>query len=242
MERERCELKPNLPWITVTAQVNGAAWQIMFGTAPPHYLTNELAVFLRETTVPVSNKILWTTAETFGIPCGHELAKSTPDTSNRWTFRDDKPFAVEFGTGDSPLGFSTISLDNTGRTIMSRRICQSRLDASGREYVTSWWEHAQLTIASDSVAVTARKILQCRFTDMDKSYHANVCDGTQSILTIHQGAREKAIYFNNYFPSNLLEFVDVLETVLSEPRYTNVIWRSIGSSPVDDFELRRHME
>jgi hypothetical protein len=52
-------------------------------------------------------------------------------------------------------------------------------------------------------------------THLHRSYaDTNIADGTQWVLWIKQGDREKSVYFDNYFPRAIKRFAKQLDEIL----------------------------
>lgn len=65
-------------------------------------------------------------------------------------------------------------------------------------------------------------------TGLARSYTAvNVRDGTQWVLVIRQGDREKAVYFDNHFPEPVRRFGRRLDEVIGETVGPGPRWRRV---------------
>ncbi len=75
-----------------------------------------------------------------------------------------------------------------------------------------------------------------QLTRLQKAYHDdNVKDGTQWVVWIRQGEREKSAYFDNLFPPAIKKFADELDAILAQAGLENVTWQ-----PVPEAESRKH--
>jgi hypothetical protein len=71
---------------------------------------------------------------------------------------------------------------------------------------------------------------------LHKAYHDdNIADGTQWVLWIKQGEREKSVYFNNSFPRAITAFAGQLDAILARAGLDKVAWQ-----PVPERESRQH--
>jgi hypothetical protein len=62
---------------------------------------------------------------------------------------------------------------------------------------------------------------------MDRSYAADVADGTQWVLWIQQGDRERSVYFDNHFPEAITTFAKHLDAILSMASGPNLQWQPV---------------
>lgn len=68
-----------------------------------------------------------------------------------------------------------------------------------------------------------------------KEYHENIHDGTQWVLWIKQGEREKSVYFNNNFPHRIKAFAKQLDAILEHAGLDKAAWQ-----PVPQRNSRQH--
>ena len=57
--------------------------------------------------------------------------------------------------------------------------------------------------------------------------HANVADGTQWVLWIRQGDRERASYFNNHFPGPIVRFARELDEIIAQSVGPKLRWERV---------------
>jgi len=124
-------------------------------------------------------------------PRDHPLSKVVKD--DRPPFRLDpvKPWRIEFGRGSGYHGLDTVKLDQGGHLVLHR------LGSRG-------WETAAVDLQADVVAQVLEAVEANRLLELDKAYHADLKDGTQWVLWVRQGEQEKAVYFDNHFPDQIV--------------------------------------
>jgi hypothetical protein len=65
-----------------------------------------------------------------------------------------------------------------------------------------------------------------RLTQLGRRYVAvNIADGSQWVLLIRQGDREKAVYFDNHFPEPIRRFGRRVDEVIGETVGPGLRWR-----------------
>jgi hypothetical protein len=126
-------------------------------------------------------------------------------------------------------GLDTATLDSTGNIVLYRL----------RRTPTSLaWEKATAKLPPAAVSKVLATVSSDGLLKMDKAYHArNVADGTQWVLWITQDDKEKAVYFDNYFPYEITGFAGALDNILAQSGLNNATW-----GPVPDAESLAHQK
>lgn len=75
-----------------------------------------------------------------------------------------------------------------------------------------------------------------RLLGLDKEYHADVCDGTQWVLWVRQGDREKTVFFNSHFPDPIIRFAEQLDAIVSGSVGPGLKWRAVPPAQSRDHE------
>src|SRR5256885_12477044 len=110
------------------------------------------------------------------------------EKDDRPSFRIDpaRPFRVEFGRGSGWHGLDTIKFELGGVVVLHR------MKEAEKGYA---FETATLRLPPDAVADVLKAIDTNDLLGLHKAYHADMHDGTQWVLWIKQGEREKSVYF-----------------------------------------------
>lgn len=150
----------------------------------------------------------------------------------RPTFHIDatQPFRLEFGRGSGWQGLETVKIDQSGCVVLHRMKRERREDAT-----LETWETATLSLPPDGLADVLKAIDENGLMGLHKSYSTDVQDGTQWVLWIKQGEREKSVYFNNSFPNVITRFAEQLDGTLAAAELDKVTWQ-----PVPPSESRQH--
>lgn len=150
------------------------------------------------------------------------------ETDDRPTFTVDpnQAFRLEFGRGSGLDGLETIKVSQNGGVILHR----TKQPEDGK------WETATLQLSLDALAEVLKAVESNGLLDLHRAYHdTNRKDGTQWVLWIKQGDREKSVYFNNEFPRAITRFAEQLDAALSAAGLDKVVWQ-----PVPLSETGRH--
>jgi hypothetical protein len=145
------------------------------------------------------------------------------DDRPAFTIDRTQPFWLEFGRGSGWHGLDTIKLDQTGRVVLHR--ITSRMS----------WEVATLQLSPEALAEALNAVESNGLMRLHKAYYADIHDGTQWVLWIKQGEREKSVYFNNSFPAAITRFAEQLDAILARGGLDKAGWQ-----PVPDREARQH--
>jgi hypothetical protein len=140
-----------------------------------------------------------------------------------FTIDHTQPFWLEFGRGSGWHGLDTVKIDQTGLAVLHRMTSQQQ------------WEVATLQLPSQEVDEVLKAVETNGLMELRKAYHQDIADGTQWVLWIKQGEREKSVYFDNNFPTAITKFAEQLDAILSRSGLDKVTWR-----PIPDRESRRH--
>jgi hypothetical protein len=166
----------------------------------------------------------------YGPPISHPVSKVVKDSRPAFCIDPDRPWRLEFGRGGGWHGFDTAKLDQTGRLILHRLKSESRGNT-----ITISWETATAELPAEAVAKVLKAVEENHLLELDKAYHAAVEDGTQWILWIRQGGREKSVYFDNHFPDSIVRFARRLDEILARSAGPNLRWRAVPAA-----EERKH--
>jgi len=150
------------------------------------------------------------------------------ELDDRPPFRIDpaQPFRLELGRGSGWHGLDTVRIDQDGKVILHR---QKRVE----EEIT--WVTTTLQLTPDALVEVLNAVQNYALMHLHRTYHAEVQDGTQWVLWIKQGEREKSVYFNSNFPRSITRFADHLDGILAATGLNSVDWQ-----PVPPAEHRKH--
>ena len=93
-----------------------------------------------------------------------------------------------------------------------------------RKTIVVSWQTATAPLPPDATAKVLDAVDADGLLSLATAYHANVADGTQWVLRVRQGARQKAAYFNNHFPDGIVRFADRLDTIVAESVGQDLRW------------------
>jgi hypothetical protein len=153
----------------------------------------------------------------FGLPCdycNHPLSRVVKDDRPPLRIDPERPWRIEFGRGSGWHGLETVKLDQDGWVVLHR-------EKSGQ------WATTTLQLSADAVTGILEAVGANRLVELDRLYHADVFDGTQWVLCIRQGDREKTVYFDNHFPEPILRFATRLDEILVASADPNLRWRRV---------------
>jgi hypothetical protein len=172
--------------------------------------------------------------EPFGPPMSHRVSKVVKDDRPAFHIDPEQPWRIEFGRGSGWHGLDTAKLDQDGRLVLHRL----RQDREGNVIALSW-ETTTAQLPPSAVAKVLAAVESNRLLELDKAYHANVADGTQWVLWVRQGDREKSVYFDNHFPERIVRFAEQLDQVVSGSVGPGLRWRAVPS--VEDRDHEREL-
>jgi hypothetical protein len=161
--------------------------------------------------------------EQYGTPMNHPVSEVKKDDRPAFRIDPKKPWVIEFGRGSGWHGLDTAKLDQDGRLILYR-LREDR------------WETAAAQLPPGTVAEVLEAVKANRLLELDRAYHAAVCDGTQWVLSVRQGDREKALYFNNHFPDPIVGFAERFDAVVAGSVGPALRWRAVPSAWARDHE------
>jgi hypothetical protein len=141
------------------------------------------------------------------------------------TFRLDpeQPYRIELGRGSGWHGLNTVRVDQEGSVMLYR---QQEVEVAG--VWESYWEEATLRLPPEGQAAVLAAVADTRVLGLARAYHEpGVQDGTQWVLWVRQGEREKAVYCDNRFPPALKRFAERLDAVLTANGMMAVEWRRV---------------
>jgi hypothetical protein len=154
------------------------------------------------------------------------------ERDDRPTFTIDRtqPFRLEFGRGSGLDGLNTVKIDQTGRALLHRQKTEFRKDVT----ILSW-EYATLQLSPEALADVLQAVESNHLMGLHRAYHKNIADGTQWVLWLKQGEREKSVYFDNYFPPAITAFAKQFDAILTRAGSDKVTWQ-----PVPERESGQH--
>lgn len=150
--------------------------------------------------------------------------------SPAFTIDHTQPFWLEFGRGSGWHGLNTVKVDQTGRVVLHRMKSDRQQDVT----VLSW-EVATLQLSPEELAEVLKAVESNGLMGLRKEYQKDIHDGTQWVLWIKQGEREKSVYFNNNFPGSITAFAEQLDAILARAGLDKVTWQ-----PVPERASRQH--
>ena len=155
------------------------------------------------------------------------LSSSKADDRPRMSFDPQEPYRLEFGRGSGWHGLDTVAIED-GKVVLHR------LKEDGKE--TYVWLTGTLPISIDATERIAKTIRRLNLLKMDRSYHAEVNDGTQWIFRLSQDGQEKSIYFDNHFPRAIQDFAVSLDKELAKAGIDEIKWSQVPKAEVRDHE------
>ncbi len=132
----------------------------------------------------------------------------------------DRPYMIRFGRGSGWHGLDTVKIREDGSVTLHRLI--STDDPS--------WETTTLKLRPESLARILDAIEKNRLFGLQKAYHSDIADGTQWVLWIKQGERQKAVYFDNNFPPEIERFAEAVDKALDESGLEKAVWHNVGDA------------
>ena len=165
-----------------------------------------------------------------GDPRGLNFPLSSTETDDRppMSFDARKPYRLEFGRGSGWHGLDTIAIED-GKVILHR------LGEDKKGNTGGIWVSGTMQIPKDATERIVKTIVDLDLLEMNRSYHADIADGTQWIFWLTQDGQEKSIYFDNHFPKAIQEFARSLDEELAKAGLAKAEW-----SRVPDEERRSH--
>jgi hypothetical protein len=154
------------------------------------------------------------------LPESLPLWKVDKDTARSFELNPKEPFQIEFGRGSSIFGLDSLRILSDGTLTLFRK----RIRSQGKNQLDIW-QIATLQLEHEEINELIRLIKDNRLLKLERGYHAAVADGSQWILWIKQGDKEKAIYFNNYFPIAIRSFATKLDVMLSQNGTRMINWK-----------------
>lgn len=160
------------------------------------------------------------------IPPHFPLTKVT--RSNGPVFEVDaaKDFCIELGRGSGMDGLETVAISSDG-TVVLHRLTKPR-----------GWVTATLVLPQDALKRILTSLKVEKVMAMADAYHAGIADGTQWVLTVAQGDRHKAIYFDNHFPQPVLRFASIIDTELRAAGESTLRWKSVPKARWGDHDAQ----
>ena len=141
------------------------------------------------------------------------------DPTSRLRINAGQPWELHFGRGSGWHGLNTLSLDHSGYLQLQ---CHG---VGTREPEASAHMTAAVQLSQADVANVLRALEETRVLELERAYHADVHDGTQWILWVRQGDREKSVYFDNHFPDSVVEFAGRLDAIVASGSGAGLEWR-----------------
>lgn len=119
--------------------------------------------------------------------------------------RPDENFELQFGRGSGWHGLDVLRITSDRRAVY--------------EYRTELgiWERKRFAVDAKGLADLRGAIDTLNPWDMERAYHADVCDGTQWAFFVCVDGTSKSIYFNNHFPGAIKQFADFVDRAILQP-------------------------
>lgn len=132
-----------------------------------------------------------------------------PDTRPAFTFDPAQAWQIDLGRGSGMDGLETVEMANDGKVTLHR----AKAVRQGDGYAHTW-EKATPSLSPDAVKRIADAVVAERLPELGRAYHAGVFDGTQWVLWVRQGGREKVVYCDNHFPESVVRFAATVDAEL----------------------------
>lgn len=146
----------------------------------------------------------------------------TPDTRPAFILDPSNPFVIELGRGSGWNGLDIVKVQETGAVQITR--------FEGRPMT----ETASLQLSSADVATLIGLVNTNHLTKMGRMYsNPHIHEGTQWVLWIEQSQSQKAIYFNNSFPNQIIEFRNGLDALLQKAGLATAKWTELPAPQAD---------
>lgn len=137
-----------------------------------------------------------------------------------------QPFRLDFGRGSGLDGLETISIGEGGQVRFHRFTNERRWERASRSLTLEELQSVGLAVRRHGVDMLAR-----RYQPTPRVY-----DGTQWILWLRQGGREKATYCDNVFPEAIRDFAADLEKLLGAGHDARLRWEAVEAEEVREHE------
>jgi hypothetical protein len=147
-----------------------------------------------------------------------------PDTRPAFALDASKPFVIELGRGGGLGGLDIARFDSTGAAEFHR--AAARQDA----------EVTTLRLSPVDVKGLIDLANRLHLTGMGRSYSGGFIDGTQWLLRIEQGQMEKAVIFDNWFPTEIRQFAAALDAALTRAGLSIATWRAVPRRQEADYQ------
>jgi hypothetical protein len=151
--------------------------------------------------------------------------RTVSDPAGTMPFDAAKPFKLDFGRGSEWHGLDTIAMEEDGQVSLYRQTHLLK------------WEHASLHLSPKQVEAVALAVKHNGLPHLAKKYLQSnlyyVYDGTQWVVWIRQGQRQKATYFDNHFPASIRDFAKELDGILMSAGYYALQWQATDSADHD---------
>ncbi len=193
------------PWFLLAVVLAGAVWLL------PRYVTFPW---------PVAHGY-----EAHGAPHSLPLAEVVPDPRPPFRLDPGAPWRLTLGRGSGWHGLDTVEVGHDGSLVLYRMAHRRR-----RKTIVVSWQTATAQLPPDATTKVFDAVEANGLLGLAKAYHANVADGTQWVLWVRQGEREKAVYFNNHFPDAIVRFADRLDTIVAEAVGSDLRWWGVPSA------------
>lgn len=154
------------------------------------------------------------------------------DDQPELTIDRTQPFWLELIRGGIYQGRDRIKLDPTGRVVLRRFKTERKQNGLMRSP-----EVATLQLSPEAVDEILDAVEWNDLTGLHKAYiDEGVYDGTQWLLRITQGDREKSVYCSNYFPPQIKRFAKQLDSILAQAGLETVTWQPAPKQDSGQFE------
>ncbi len=110
-------------------------------------------------------------------------------------------FHFTIGDGSGWHGYDVLKVDADGSCEYTYQQHAYTKSPDGKTMLDPGWRRANFKIDSATLLALRQALVQIDYWRLKKSYRADVADGTQRYLKIIASAHRKAIWCDNYFPS-----------------------------------------
>jgi len=175
---------------------------------------------------------------------------SKPDT-----FKVNETFKISLGRGSGFRGLNVVEINDKANVMLYRRssvrkTAQVKFDKNNIKQISRFlskggkiqvddkknlhvtvnlfWEESTLKITKESLREIIHLLNQLDLINLKETYsNPKVMDGSQWILRLTQGEKDKAIYFNNNFPVQIKTFAEKLDKILNNNGLKTLKWTAV---------------
>lgn len=158
------------------------------------------------------------------------VTKTEPCSQPEFSIDPNIPWIIMFGRGSGMTGLNTVSINERGLVTIYWR-------GDNKINESEIWNTGTTTFTTDDVKVILHSVKDLRIMGLKSIYSAGVHDGSQWLLSIQQGERQKVVYFDNHFPKSIIAFGKVIDDLLIRHKIQDISWTKVPQS-----QLRNHQK